>query len=93
MRGIQSNTMILCAPGNRGASLLSRRAHLLTTSSSQSPLASVSACGENCDRSLAPPLPTKSTTLRGPHFGGGIASDYIACNRALCEADAAPAEA
>ena len=31
MRGIQSNTMILCAPGNRGASLLSRRAHLLTT--------------------------------------------------------------
>ena len=73
--------------------LLSRRAHLLTTSSSQSPLASVSACGENCDRSLAPPLPTKSTTLRGPHFGGGIASDYIACNRALCEADAASAEA
>ena len=31
VRGIQSNTMILCAPGNRGASLLSRRAHLLTT--------------------------------------------------------------
>ena len=31
MRGIQSNTMILCAPGNPGASLLSRRAHLLTT--------------------------------------------------------------
>ncbi len=27
-------------------------------SSSQSPLSSVSACGENCARSLAPPLPT-----------------------------------
>ena len=36
------------------------------TSSSQSPLVSVSACGENCARSLAPPLPTKSATLRGP---------------------------
>ena len=36
------------------------------TSSSQSPLVSVSADGENCDRSLAPPLPTKSATLRGP---------------------------
>ena len=35
------------------------------TSSSQSPLISVSADGENCDRSLAPPLPTKSATLRG----------------------------
>ena len=32
----------------------------------QSPLISVSADGENCDRSLAPPLPTKSATLRGP---------------------------
>ena len=36
------------------------------TSSSQSPLSSVSADGENCDRSLAPPLPAKSATLRGP---------------------------
>ena len=36
------------------------------TSSSQSPLVSVSADGENCDRPLAPPLPTKSATLRGP---------------------------
>ncbi len=36
------------------------------TSSSQSPLISVSADGENCARSLAPPLPTKSATLRGP---------------------------
>ena len=36
------------------------------TSSSQSPLVSVSADGENYDRSLAPPLPTKSATLRGP---------------------------
>ena len=36
------------------------------TSSSQSPLVSVSADGENCDRSIAPPLPTKSATLRGP---------------------------
>ena len=36
------------------------------TSSSQSPLISVSADGENCARSLAHPLPTKSATLRGP---------------------------
>ena len=36
------------------------------TSSSQSPLSSVSADGENCDRSLAPPLPAKSATLWGP---------------------------
>ena len=31
MGSIQSSTMILCALGNRGASFLSRRAHLLTT--------------------------------------------------------------
>ena len=43
-----------------------RRYH--TTSSSQSPLNSVSACGKNCVRSLAPPLPTKSPILRGPHW-------------------------
>ena len=47
-------------------SFLSRRAHLLTTSSSQSPRYSVSTKGENCDRSLAPPLPTEFPTLRGP---------------------------
>ena len=47
------------------AFFFSRRAHLLTTSSSQSPLTSVSAFGENCGRSLAPPLPTKQA-LRGP---------------------------
>ena len=41
------------------------RAHLLTTSSSQSPLTFVSACGENYGHSLAPPLPTKQA-LRGP---------------------------
>ena len=38
--------------------------------SSQSPLNFVSACGENCARSLAPPLPTQpaSLGLRGvPH--------------------------
>lgn len=32
-------------------------------SSSQSPLASVSACGENSDRSLAPPLPAEPASL------------------------------
>ena len=37
-----------------------------SVSSPQSPLSSVSAYGENCARSLAAPLPTKSTTLRGP---------------------------
>ncbi len=36
------------------------------TSSSQSPLISVSADGENCARPLAHPLSTKSATLRGP---------------------------
>ena len=41
------------------------RAHLLTTSSSQSPLSSVFASGGNYGRYLAPPLPTKQA-LRGP---------------------------
>ena len=50
MRGIQSNTMILCAPGNRGASLLSRRAHLLTTPKGQwyLPLASRALSEGDC---------------------------------------------
>mgnify|MGYP000812958710 CR=1 FL=1 len=37
-------------------------------SSSQSPLSSVSACGENCARSLAPPLPTARGAAGAP-FG------------------------
>lgn len=40
--------------------------HPASVSSPQSPLCSVSAYGENCAHSLAAPLPTKSTTLRGP---------------------------
>ena len=36
------------------------------TSSSQSPLISVSADGENCDRSLAPPLPQSLRLCGGP---------------------------
>ena len=36
------------------------------SASSQSPLASVSAYGENCARSLAPPFPTKSAILWEP---------------------------
>ena len=49
-------------PGGRGR-FCSRRGPLPRgmrppLSSSQSPLSSVSACGENCARSLAPPLPT-----------------------------------
>ena len=35
------------------------------TTSEQSPLVSVFACGENCVRSLAPPLPTKSCDFAG----------------------------
>ena len=35
--------------------------------SSQSPLSSVSACGENCVRSLAPPLPTARGAAGAPH--------------------------
>ena len=37
-------------------------------SSSQSPLSSVSACGENCARSLAPPLPTARGAARAPYL-------------------------
>ena len=37
-------------------------------SSSQSPLNSVSACGENCARSLAPPLPTARGAARAPYL-------------------------
>ena len=36
-------------------------------SSSQSPLCSVSACGENCARSLAPPPPTARGAAGAPH--------------------------
>lgn len=36
---------------------------LNATSSGQSPLSSVSACGENCVRSLAPPLQTEPASL------------------------------
>ena len=36
-------------------------------SSSQSPLSSVSACGENCACSLAPPLPTARGAAGAPH--------------------------
>ena len=55
-------------------------AHLYTVAgvvraSSQSPLNSVSACGENCARSLAPPSPTKSATLRGPQVGAVALSE------------------
>ena len=57
-------------PGNRGASA---PAEGLSSgmrpplSSSQSPLSSVSACGENCARSLAPPLPTARGAAGAPH--------------------------
>ena len=37
-------------------------------SSSQSPLSSVSACGENCARSLAPPLPTARGAAGTPYW-------------------------
>ena len=40
-----------------------------SAASEQSPLASVSASGENAVRFLAPPFPTKSSILRGPRFG------------------------
>jgi len=57
-------------------------AHLYTVAgvvraSSQSPLNSISACGENCARSLAPPFPTKSETLRGPQVGALRPSDAM----------------
>ena len=43
MGSVQSCAINGGVPGNRSASLFSRRAHLLTTSSSQSPFSSVSA--------------------------------------------------
>ena len=45
--------------------------HRARRSSSQSPLGSVSASGENCTRYLAPPLPTETTSLG---FSGSPAS-------------------
>ena len=41
-----------------------------SAASEQSPLASVSASGENAVRSLAPPFPANSSILRGPRYGG-----------------------
>ena len=38
-------------------------------------------------------LSRRAHLLTTHEVGGGIASDYIASNRALCEADAAPAGA
>jgi len=52
-------------------SFLSRRAHLLTTSSSQAPYPSPCRKAAGLAHSAAPPLPTKQA-LRGPLFGGGI---------------------
>ena len=52
-------------------SFLSRRAHLLTTSSSQAPYPSTCRKAAGLAHSAAPPLPTKQA-LRGPLFGGGI---------------------
>ena len=37
-------------------------------SSSQSPLSSVSACGESCARSLAPPLPPAQGAAGAPYL-------------------------
>ena len=52
-----------------------KRLHPRTPSSSQSPLGFVSACGENCTRFLAPPLPTKPASLGfcgGPMTGASV---------------------
>ena len=88
MGSIQSSTIILCALGNQGASFLSRRAHLLTTSSEQTPYHSLCLLGRahsfRCSSS-----PQKVLRLSVAPFGGGISYG----NRAFCEADAASAEA
>ena len=61
-------------PARGGASHWTRDSAMLMAgqmrpplSSSQSPLSSVSACGENCARSLAPPLPTARGAVGAPH--------------------------
>ena len=72
MRGIQSNTMILCAPGNRGASLLSRRAHLLTTCKAGG---GIPPCGQ------ARALFTNCLAVISPEGAGNAASGYFLCSR------------
>ena len=60
-----------------------------SASSAQSPLAFVSACGENIVRSLAPPLPTQTKFAREPSSGDWLPSSFYssvsssACHSAI----------
>ena len=60
-----------------------------SASSAQSPLAFVSACGENIVRSLAPPLPTQTKFAREPSSGDWLLSSFYssvsssACHSAI----------
>ena len=66
MGSIQDSTMILCALGNRSASFLSRRAHLLTTSSEQTPYHSLCLWGQSSLIPLFLLSPKSLATFRGP---------------------------
>ena len=66
MGSIQSSTIILCALGNRSASFLSRRAHLLTTSSEQTPYHSLCLSGQSSLIPLFLLSPKSLSTFRGP---------------------------
>ena len=72
MGSIQSSTMILCALGNRSASFLSRRAHLLTTSSEQTPYPSLRPGRGRAHSLRCSSSPHKALRLCVAPFGGGI---------------------
>ena len=82
MGSIQSSTMILCALGNRSASFLSRRAHLLTTSSEQTPYHSLCLLGRahsfRCSSS-----PQKVLRLSGAPFGGVFPLEIVRSPRGM----------
>ena len=73
------------APGNRGASLFPEGRTYSPPRRRKVRFPPFLPDGENCGRSLAPPLPTKPAALRGPLLGGGIPPAGRA--RALSEGD------
>ena len=73
------------ASGNRGASLFPEGRTYSPPRRRKVRFPPFLPDGENCGRSLAPPLPTKPAALRGPLLGGGIPPAGRA--RALSEGD------
>lgn len=75
MGSIQGGTMILGVPGNRGAFLFPRRAHLLTTCEAGGGIPSVGRA-----RALFTNCPSDTS----PERAGNAASQHSLCSRRFC---------